>query len=708
MKPTRPRTEPPLGDTFAMLEQLASSVAGPGSPPYAIPDESDLAEVLPQRLPDPASGSLILDARGDILHLDRGAELVFRCTLGEMVGASGSLLLGELPAGLGVIEAVCRRRDGTSFPAELWRGAFRDMTTVAVRDKEAFDLFAAEQLQSELRFRHLVEQIPAVTFTAALQGGLDEIYVSPQIEALLGYSQHEWLSNPVLWFERLHPHDHATLNTEFARGCMTGGPFRAECRFIARSGEVVWVHGEARIIRDRADRPLFLQGVAFNVTDIRRLHEEQAARAAAEREHRREKLLSQVSLAQAQKFADGVPFQAIADLLVPAFADVCVIDALDDEDALQRVAVSHTPRADPRGMAAIRECTPEWDLAAPDEGVPGASLITDATAAGVHPECARILEQTGGSLMSLPLHGREQLLGMLVLVTDGQRRHFDDDDLRFGDALAHRIGTSIDNSRLYRLAQEAIRARDALVGDLERAVHLSEMFVGVLGHDLRNPLGSIVNAASLLSRRSDDEAVIRPVGRIFNSADRMRRMIDQILDFTRIRLGKGLPLERRNVDLGELSRTVADELLDERRSFELNLSVSGETTGQWDPDRLAQLVSNLIGNAIQHRRSSAPVRLRVDGTDAAHVVLEVWNDGVVLPELMPVLFEPLRSTAGSKRSGSSGLGLGLFISREIAVAHGGTIDVSSSEADGTFLTLRLPRIRLGRRTLLGRPRSAAE
>jgi PAS domain S-box-containing protein len=126
---------------------------------------------------------------------------------------------------------------------------------------------------AELRFRTLVEQIPAVTFMAVLGEGENEVYISPHIEQLLGYSQEEWLADPFLWYRRLHAPDRELWNNEFARGCRSGGPFRAECRFVARDGHLVWVHGEARIVKDERGRPMFLQGVAFDITESKRAHE---------------------------------------------------------------------------------------------------------------------------------------------------------------------------------------------------------------------------------------------------------------------------------------------------------------------------------------------------------------------------------------------------------------------------------------------------
>jgi PAS domain S-box-containing protein len=126
---------------------------------------------------------------------------------------------------------------------------------------------------AEARYRALVEQIPAVTFMASLEGGLSDVYVSPQIEALLGFSQEEWMSDPVLWFRQLHPDDRELWNREFSRGCATGGPFRAECRFMTKTGGEVWVHGEARLIPDESGRPVLLQGVAFDITESKRAEE---------------------------------------------------------------------------------------------------------------------------------------------------------------------------------------------------------------------------------------------------------------------------------------------------------------------------------------------------------------------------------------------------------------------------------------------------
>jgi two-component system, sensor histidine kinase and response regulator len=240
--------------------------------------------------------------------------------------------------------------------------------------------------------------------------------------------------------------------------------------------------------------------------------------------------------------------------------------------------------------------------------------------------------------------------------------------------------------------QQASAERERLIADLSRTVRFSEMFVGILGHDLRNPLSAIMTAASTLERRADNERVARRAARILNSANRMGRMIDQILDFTRIRLGKGLPLACKRLDLAEICRQVVDEF-EGGSAAGVKVGTRGNALGVWDPDRLSQLISNLLGNAIEHGRRGLPVDIDIEGSDPRMVSLTVSNAGTVPPELVPIIFEPFRAGKDRKHRGSSGLGLGLFITQQIALAHGGTISLRSADGEGTHFVVDLPRRR---------------
>lgn len=224
---------------------------------------------------------------------------------------------------------------------------------------------------------------------------------------------------------------------------------------------------------------------------------------------------------------------------------------------------------------------------------------------------------------------------------------------------------------------------------IKEALRMNEVFVAVLGHDLRNPLGAVITGAELVSRLSEDEKVRKAAARIRSSGDRMARMIEQLLDVSRIRSGR---IEMRPVDgdLGKLTISVADEVEQHGEPSRIELRTSGDTQGKFDPDRIGAAVSNLVGNALQHAREESAIRIDVDGSDRQALTVRVANEGVIAPQVLGTIFEPFHSSGPSSRA-SGGLGLGLYIVREFAAAHGGSVTVRSCEEEGTVFEMVLPR-----------------
>jgi PAS domain S-box-containing protein len=215
---------------------------------------------------------------------------------------------------------------------------------------------------------------------------------------------------------------------------------------------------------------------------------------------------------------------------------------------------------------------------------------------------------------------------------------------------------------------------------------------GIVGHDLRNPINAITLSAAMMLRRQDLDTRLREaLQRILNSAERAHRIIDTTLDFTQARLGGGLRVERKPLDLHALTRQVADEVQLSFPRRELEVSHEGDGTGEWDPDRMAQVLTNLLTNALKYSPENTRVTVRTRGQEQA-LTLEVHNLGnAISPELLPRLFAPLkRGKEGAEFSGRS-LGLGLFIVDHLVRAHGGTVEVNSEEPQGTTFTVRLPR-----------------
>ena len=215
-----------------------------------------------------------------------------------------------------------------------------------------------------------------------------------------------------------------------------------------------------------------------------------------------------------------------------------------------------------------------------------------------------------------------------------------------------------------------------------------DQFIGILSHDLRSPLGAITAGAALLAASAnDDKRQARVAGRILNSAQRMARMIGDLLDLTRSRLGGAIPLKPVPTDLQRLCEEVLLEVQAGQPDAVVHFTSRGNVTGVWDTDRLAQVVSNLLGNAIQHG-GGGPVTLETQDTGES-VTLSVHNGGDPIPlAAQASIFEPL-ARGGSDTT--QNIGLGLFIARAIVTAHGGEIRVSSARDSGTTFEVALPR-----------------
>jgi signal transduction histidine kinase len=236
---------------------------------------------------------------------------------------------------------------------------------------------------------------------------------------------------------------------------------------------------------------------------------------------------------------------------------------------------------------------------------------------------------------------------------------------------------------------ERKKAENQIAESLNRERELAEfreMFIGILGHDLRNPLSSIsVTAASLLRRGHLGEQETESVGRIIRSSERMARMIAQLLDLTRARLGNGLPVEVKPTDLREVCRDVIEEF-----ETPIQLDVEGDVTGTWDQDRLAEVLSNLAGNAIEHAAPGTAVIVKAR-SEGAEAIVEISNQGDSIPtNVLPFIFEPFRQAQRGKTSANGNLGLGLYIAHQIVLSHHGTLDAHCADGTTTFV-MRLPR-----------------
>jgi signal transduction histidine kinase len=218
----------------------------------------------------------------------------------------------------------------------------------------------------------------------------------------------------------------------------------------------------------------------------------------------------------------------------------------------------------------------------------------------------------------------------------------------------------------------------------------TDLFIGILGHDIRNPLGTILMSAEYLTRSGQlSPGAAAP---IVNAAKRIRSIIEQVVDFTRAQTDGSMPILRLPGNLADHLAKVVQETQVRHPARTLRLESSGDFEGQWDEGRLGQLLSNLLGNALLHGGRDSEIAVRM-GSTAGEVSFSVHNDGhPIAAEDRERIFQPLqRGTRNGQPGDRTGLGLGLHICREIVRAHGGTLQLDSSEAAGTTFTVRLPR-----------------
>jgi PAS domain S-box-containing protein len=278
------------------------------------------------------------------------------------------------------------------------------------------------------------------------------------------------------------------------------------------------------------------------------------------------------------------------------------------------------------------------------------------------------------------LEGCEQVTGEVALMIAGERRSYRVAVEAVRDHAGRTtgiIGAGTDITEEKRALQQ-----------LADALEFRDRMIGVLGHDLRNPLNATHLAAERLLRHGlPPEEMTQTVAVIKRANERMSKVIGTLLDFAHMRSEAELTVTRAPTDLGELVREIASEFAITFPDRTVPIDVQGDPKGQWDWARVSQAISNLVSNALTHGDPRGPVRVTVDGSGAAVVVIKVENDGPPIPsEVQPVLFEPF-----SRGRTSHGLGLGLFVARRVAVAHGGSIDVESSAETGTVFTMVLPR-----------------
>ncbi len=287
----------------------------------------------------------------------------------------------------------------------------------------------------------------------------------------------------------------------------------------------------------------------------------------------------------------------------------------------------------------------------------------------------------------MPLNRRDGSYFGTLCALDTAPAKIDEHNLDIFHMLAELIAFELEaDDQRRQQARELEHAREA--------ASRGERFIGVLGHELRTPLVAIKGLSQLMLRRAELSDQSRTdLGRIVASADRLNRLTHDLLDFTRSRIGGDLQVYPKETDLEALCRQCLDDVRMAHPDRMIRLETAGDLRGNWDPDRLGQVVTNLANNAVNYSPESSPVEV-IARPDEDHVSLQFRNAGEpIQDDELANIFAPFQRGVReeSDQQHGEGLGLGLSIVKQIVLAHGGTIDAQSSVETGTIFTVRLPR-----------------
>ena len=465
---------------------------------------------------------------------------------------------------------------------------------------------------------------------------------------------------------------------------------------ISRTGEVLgglfFGHSEAGIFTEREAR--IVEGLAAQTAvamDNARLFETaQKARAEAEEAERRSAFLAEASAVLASSLDYETTLVSMARLAVPRIADWCVVDMLEPDRSVRRVAAAHV---DPAKMALAHELHGRYPPHADDShGVPevirsGKSELYAGIPDELLEESAqdeehlRILRELGlKSAIVVPLAARGRMLGAITFINAESGRTYDAHDLSLAEDLARRAALAVDNARLYQESEIVNRAKDE--------------FLATLSHELRTPLTAVLGWAHLLrSGRIDKDSSVQALEIIERNARAQAQLIDDLLDVSRIITGK-LRLEVRAVEIPPVIESAIETIRPAAEAKDIRLrmvldSFAGPISG--DPNRLQQIVWNLLSNAIKFTPKGGRVEVRLERV-ASHVEVAVSDTGTgIKPEFLPHVFDRFRQADSTTTRSHGGLGLGLAIVRHLVELHGGTAHADSlGEGQGATFTLKLP------------------
>jgi PAS domain S-box-containing protein len=473
---------------------------------------------------------------------------------------------------------------------------------------------------------------------------------------------------------------------------------------VHKDGALVDISLSVSPIRNAAGRVIGASKIARDITERKRagalrvelLAAEQAARARAEVAERRATTLAEASSVLASSLDSATTLRTMSRLIVPTFADWCIIDLVRRDHAMERVAVAASEPGTQALLYELQHHAPDWTSQQPGaQAIRGGTSIlfpevTEETLTSTARDTAHLAlmrRLQPRSALAVPLVSRSRIVGAITLVRSTPGWRYAEADVAMAEDLARRAAQAVDNANLYSEVDEA-RAQ------AEAANRTKDVFLAVLSHELRTPMNAVYGWARMLQMGQIDEATMpRAFEAIVRNSHVQLQLIDDLLDMSRIMSGK-MRLDIRPVDLPRVLEAALDAVRPTAEAKGLRLQPlidpnAGPLTG--DPDRLQQIVWNLLMNAIKFTPKGGRIQITLQRVNS-HIEIVVSDTGVGIDrELLPFIFDRFRQgDSGSTRT-QGGLGIGLSLVRHLTELHGGTVaGESAGEGQGATFRVKLP------------------
>jgi PAS domain S-box-containing protein len=636
------------------------------------------------------------DARGRIVYWNDASTRMYGWSAEEVIGShilditpaeemreSAARILGALRRGESWSgELLTRHRDGTEFPVIVTNSPVLDgdgelVGVVGISRDISGQREAETALRTSEERLHLVRRA-AQSVIWEMDTATGKVEWSSALGDVFGYDPAEIEPTIDWWLRQVHPDDRAWLGPAFDSFLTDEQQFwTQEYRFRRADGSYADVFDRAYATPDAGGEKVRIAGAMIDLTERRRLQDER-------------RLLAQAGMILDLSMDYEATLPTLARLVTNVMADVCLIHLMPAAHVHPFTASAH---ADPAQQTTLE------DVASQLSATPAESSITGRVIREREPvllsNVPRELHENPGvpgplrdlvlqlgptSLMVLPVQGRLDVLGFMILGNTGMRSPYDQSDLRMAEELARRIGTAIDHARLYEAEQLANRAKAD--------------FLAVMSHELRTPLTAVLGYADLLAGEvsgSLNERQKAQVQRIRAGTDRLHRLIESILMYVRLETGTERP-GRSRVHLGDMLERVREIV--EPRASEEALEFRIETGDvpdhiSTDPDRFLQVLLALLTNALKFSREGTIV-LRAERRDG-HLVMDVSDSGHGIPEEhQPYVFNAFWQVEQPSTRRAGGAGLGLSVARRLARLLDGDVTIADSSPSGTTFRFRLP------------------